>query len=199
MPMARRFLILVLLAGAAYPQTSTWRIDTLHSSAHFAVRHMMVSMVRGQFGGLKGQVSLNEQEIEKSTVEATVDAATLNSGEPKRDKDLKGPDFFDVEKFPALLFRSTRVERAGSERLRVTGDLTLRGVTRPVTFDVDGPTAPVSDKKVLRRGLSATARINRRDFGITWNRVIETGGVAVSDEVSITLDVELVPHTEPRP
>jgi polyisoprenoid-binding protein YceI len=188
----RSVFLLCLLAGPALPQPAVWQIDTLHSGAHFSVRHMMVTTVRGQFGGLKGQAQIDDQDVTKSSVEATIDASTINSGEPKRDRDLKGPDFFDVEKFPTLSFRSTRVERAGAGRLRVTGDLTIRGVTRPVSFEVEGPTAPISDKNVLRRGASATAKINRRDFGITWNRVIETGGVAVSDEVTITLEVALV-------
>jgi polyisoprenoid-binding protein YceI len=185
-------LLLALLASPALPEASSWQIDTLHSGAHFSVRHMMVSTVRGQFGGLKGQVQLDEQDFTKSVVEASIDAATINTGEPKRDGDLKGPDFFHVEKFPTIRFRSKRVERAGPGRLRLIGDLTLRDVTREVVFDVEGPTAPISDKNVLRRGVSATGRLNRSDFGLTWNRVLEAGGVAVSDEVSITLDVALV-------
>jgi polyisoprenoid-binding protein YceI len=190
--MIRTLLALCLFTAPAWAEASTWQIDTLHSGAHFSVRHMMVSTVRGQFGGIKGHVRLDEVDPTKSSVEATIDASTLNSGEPKRDSDLRGEEFFHIEKHPTMTFRSKRVERAGEDRLRVIGDFTLRGVTREVVLDVEGPTPPIPDKGGLRRGVSATTRLNRRDFGIIWNRVIETGGVAVSNEVTITLDVELV-------
>ena len=179
-----------LLAAPALAEVSVWQIDTLHSIATFSVRHMMVSTVRGQFGGLKGQASLDDKDITKSTVEATIDSATIGTGEPKRDGDLKGADFFDVGNYPTMKFRSKRLQRAG-QRLRLTGDLTIRNVTREVIFDVEGPTPPITNQGVQRRGLTATTRINRRDFGIIWNQVLDNGGISVSNEVSITLDVEL--------
>ncbi len=153
---------------------------------------MMISTVRGQFGGVKGQAHIDDQDITKSTIEATIDTKSITTGEPKRDGDLKGADFFDVEKYPTITFRSKQVQSAGQGRLRVIGDLTIRSVTRQVTLDVEGPTPPISNQGTLRRGVTATTKINRREFGIIWNRVLDNGGVSVSDEVSITLDVELV-------
>jgi polyisoprenoid-binding protein YceI len=177
----------------AVPQFTTWKIDPAHSVAEFKVRHMMVSNVKGHFSGITGSVALNETDITKSNVTAAIDVASLNSHEPQRDADLKSENFFHAEKFPTLTFQSTGIARKGVGTLQVTGDLTIRGVTRSVVFDVDGPSAPAKDPwGNVRVGLSATTKINRKDFGLVWNAVLETGGVVVGDEVTITLEVELL-------
>jgi len=177
------------------PQTAltTWNLDPSHSIAGFRVKHMMISNVKGQFTGICGVLSLDESDIGNSRVEATIDAASVNTGEAQRDGHLKSADFFDVEKFPALGFRSIRVKRAGDGELAVTGDLTIRGVTREVVFTVEGPTPPAKDPwGNTRVGLSAAAKINRKDFGLTWNAALEAGGILVGDDVTITLDVQFV-------
>ncbi len=182
-------LLLAALSAAA----ENYTIDTLHSTAHFAVRHMMITTVRGQFGGVKGTVKYDAKNPSATVVEATIDAATINSGEPKRDADLKGEEFFDIKKYPVMKFQSAKVESAGAGRLKVTGDLTINAVTRQVALDVEGPTPPIKDTRGREKvGASATTKISRKDFGITWNQVLEAGGVAVSDEVSITIDLELI-------
>jgi polyisoprenoid-binding protein YceI len=182
----------VLQAGRAVAQQATWNIDTAHSSAQFSVRHMMVATVRGEFTSTKGTVRWDGKNLATAVVEATIDASTVSTREPKRDAHLRSADFFDVEKYPALTFKSTKVEPVGQGKLRMTGDLTIRGVTKSVVFDVEGPTEAIKDNRGNQRvGASAIATINRKDFGLTWNAVLETGGVVVSDEVKIILDVAL--------
>ena len=172
---------------------STWNIDPVHSVAEFKVRHMMISNVKGQFANLKGSVALNEADIAESQVEASIDATSINTRDPQRDAHLKSADFFDVEKFPTLSFKSTRIRRTGEGELSVVGDLTIHGVAREVVFDVEGPTAPAKDPwGNTRIGLYATTKINRKDFGLTWNAALETGGILVGDEVTISLDVQFV-------
>jgi len=174
-------------------QENSWRIDPLHSLAQFSVRHMMISTVRGQFGGIKGSIQYDPKNPTAATVEATIDCTSINTGEPKRDNDLKGEEFFDVKKYPVMKFRSKRVEVAGPGRLKVTGDLTINAITRQVVLDLDGPTEPIKDTQGRQKiGASATTKISRKDFGILYNPVLETGGVAVRDEVAITLDIELI-------
>jgi polyisoprenoid-binding protein YceI len=190
----------VLVVGLAaitcpvvHAQAVMWRIDTLHSSAQFSVKHMMISTVRGQFGGVKGMVSYDPKNLTASTVEATIDCSTLNTGEPKRDNDLKGTEFFDVKRYPVMTFKSKSVEAAGPGKLRVIGDLTINATTREVILDFDGPTGPVRDTQGREKiGLSGMTKISRKDFGILYNPIMETGGVTVSDEVSIVLEMELI-------
>lgn len=192
----------VLFAIAAAPsraQVTAWQIDSAHSAAHFSVRHMMVTNVRGEFSKLTGVVTLDEKDMTRSSVEVTIDATTINTREGRRDEHLRSPDFFDVAKFPTLSFRSKSVTPAGTGRLRLTGDLTIRGVTREAVFEVEGPTPPIKVGNNVKMGVSATARINRKDFGLLWNRPIEAGGVVVGDEVTITIDVELNKKTTPAP
>jgi len=173
--------------------TTTWNLDPAHSVAEFKVKHMMISNVKGQFTRITGVLDFDESDVANSRVEATIDAASINTGEAQRDNHLKSADFFDVEKFPALSFRSTRVKRTGEDELAVTGDLTIHGVTRQVTFNVEGPTAPAKDPwGNTRVGLSAVTKINRKDFGLTWNAALETGGILVGEEVTITLDTQFV-------
>ena len=175
------------------PSPTQWQIDPAHSAAHFSVRHLMISNVRGEFGKVSGNVVLDPSDLTKSTVEVIVDATTIDTREPQRDEHLRSADFFDVANHPAITFRSKQITAAGAGRFKVTGDLTIRGVTRAVTFDVDGPTPPVKDPwGNVRAGVSATAKINRKDFGLVWNALTEAGGVVVGDEVSITFEAELI-------
>ncbi len=191
-------LSLALAAPAAALAQSTWNIDPTHSHAGFTVRHLVISNVQGQFQKVTGTVKLDEKDVTKSTVEAAIDTTTIDTRVPDRDKHLKSPDFFDVEKYPSITFKSTKVESAGQGKLKVTGDLTMHGVTKPVVLAVEGPTAEIKDPwGNARRGLSATATINRRDFGLNWSKVVEAGPV-VGDEVKIDLEAELVKQAAPK-
>jgi len=182
-------LLLVLSAAA---QTSTWNIEPNHSSAQFTVRHLGISNVSGAFTKVSGSVVLNEKDITQSQVNATIDAASIDTRQPDRDKDLRSPNFLDVEKYPTLEFRSKRVVKSG-DKLQLVGDLTLHGTTREVTLDVDGPTPELTDPwGNLRRGFSATATINRKDYGVIWNNTLKTGEAVVGDNVKIQIDLEIV-------
>jgi polyisoprenoid-binding protein YceI len=184
------------MSALAIPQTATtttWNIDPVHSVAEFKVKHMMISNVKGQFTVVKGVLTFDEADLTNSRVEASLDAGSVNTRDAQRDAHLKSADFFDVEKFPALSFKSTRISRIGDRELAVAGDLTIHGITRNVVFNVEGPTAPGKDPwGNIRVGLSATTRINRKDFGLIWNAALETGGILVGDEVAITLDVQFI-------
>jgi polyisoprenoid-binding protein YceI len=173
--------------------TTTWNIDPAHTSAEFKVKHMMISNVKGQFSRVTGVIELDENDVSNSRVDASIEAGSISTQNGDRDTHLKSADFFHVEKFPTLSFASTKVTRKGEGELAVEGDLTIRGVTRKVVFAVEGPTAPSKDPwGNVRIGLSATTKINRKDFGLTWNAALETGGILVGDEVTIVLDIELV-------
>jgi polyisoprenoid-binding protein YceI len=179
--------------ATASPGVSTWNIDSAHTVADFKVRHMMISNVKGSIRGIQGVVHLDETDPSRSTFHATADLATLNTGEPQRDAHLKSADFFHHEQFPQITFSSTGVKRTGDEEFEVTGDLTIRGVTRPVKFAVEGLGATHKDPwGNLRVGLSATTKINRKDFGLSWNAALETGGVMVGEEVTISVEAEFV-------
>ena len=172
---------------------STWKIDPSHSAAEFKVRHMMISYVKGKFSGLSGVLKLNENNYTDSTVEASIPAASVRTVDDKLDAHLKEADFFDVEKFPTLTFKSTSIRSLGDRDYEVSGDLTIRGVTKPVTLSVDDVSAPSKDPWGNQRiGLSASAKVNRKDFGFVWNAPLEFGGVLVGDEVAITLDVQFI-------
>ena len=173
------------------PSTTTWKIDPAHSAAEFKVKHMMISNVRGKFSGLGGTLTFDEGDVSKSKVEASIPLATINTGDEQRDGHLKSADFFDAEKFPAMTFVSTAIAQKEPGELAVTGELTLHGVTKPVTFAVEGPSLPGKDPwGNTRVGISATAKINRKEFGLTWNAALETGGMLVGEDVTITLDVQ---------
>ncbi len=183
------------MSTPATPQaaTTTWNIDPVHSVAEFKVKHMMISNVKGQFTRLKGVLTRNETDHANSRIEASVDAASINTRDDQRDAHLKSADFFDVEKFPTLSFKSSKITPVAEGELTVAGELTIHGVSRNVSFAVEGPTAPAKDPwGNTRIGLSATTKINRKDFGLTWNSPLETGGILVGDEVTITLDVQFV-------
>jgi len=173
--------------------TATWNIDPVHSHAQFKVKHMMISNVKGEFAAVTGTLELDSSDITNSRIEASINAATINTRDAQRDAHLKSTDFLDVEKFPALTFKSTRVSKKGDGELTVEGDLSMHGVTRSVAFEVEGPSAPTKDPwGSTRIGLSATTLINRKDFGLTWNVTLETGGILVGEDVGITLDVEFI-------
>ncbi|MGA2022540.1 MAG: YceI family protein [Candidatus Sulfotelmatobacter sp.] len=179
------------------PQTNTattaWNIDPAHSVAEFKVKHMMISNVKGQFAKVKGALTLDESDLRKSRVEAEIEAGSIETRDPQRDAHLKSADFFDVEKFPTLSFKSTRISLVRDGELSVEGDFTIHGVTRQVIFSVEGPTPPAKDPwGNTRVAVSATTKINRKDFGLTWNAALETGGILVGEEVTITLDVQFV-------
>jgi polyisoprenoid-binding protein YceI len=180
--------------ATATPATlTTWNLDPAHSAAGFKVKHMMISNVKGTFTGLSGVLKMDEADPTRSSVEASIDVATVNTHDAQRDGHLKSADFFDAENFPALTFKSTKVESTGGGDYAVTGDLTLHGVTKSVTFAVQDVSAPAKDPwGNLRIGLEATAKINRKDFGLGWNSALETGGVLVGEDVTITLDVQFI-------
>jgi polyisoprenoid-binding protein YceI len=179
-------------AAAVQTGQTTWTIDPAHSSVEFAVRHLMITTVRGRFTGVKGTVTLDEADPAKSAVEVVIDAASIDTREPQRDTHLRSADFFDVEKFPTLTFRSTKLDGGLGEPFTLAGDLTIHGVTRPVVLDVE-PEGRIKDAwGGIRSGFTATTKIKRSEFGLTWNQLLEAGGVTVSDEVKISLDVQLV-------
>ncbi len=172
---------------------ASYQIDPQHAGAHFKVRHMMISNVKGEFSHVTGSVEFDPSNPAACQVEASIDAATVSTREPDRDKHLKSADFLNVNRYPAITFRSTKVVSAGKDAYEVAGELTIRGVTCEVTLHVDSVTPEIKDSDgLLRRGASAATRIERKDFGLTWNAVLESGGFVVGDEVEITIDVELV-------
>jgi len=192
--MYRLAVIFVALAlpAVASAQTATWTIDPGHSAATFQVRHMIVANVKGEFTGPTGSATFDPKDLTTLRVEATIDARTINTRNPDRDKDLRSDLFFDVAKYPRITFKSRSVTVDSPGKLKVLGDLTIKGVTKPVTLDVEGPTQEIKDIWGSRRiGATATTSINRRDFNIVYSRMLEGGGAVVGDQVSITLDIEL--------
>ena len=177
---------------SALAQTSTWNIDPAHSTAQFTVRHLAISNVTGNFTKLTGSIVLNEKDITQSQVSASIDVSSVDTRVEARNKDLKSPNFFDVEKYPTIEFKSKRIVNGGG-KLQVIGDLTIHGTTREVTLDVDGPTPELSDPwGNSRRGISATTTINRKDFNLIYNNVLKTGEAVVGDNVKIQIDAEMV-------
>ena len=173
--------------------TTTWKIDPAHSIAEFKVKHMMIANVKGQFSNISGTLFLDEADLTNSHVEATIEASSIHTRDEQRDAHLKSLDFFDVEKFPSLHYKSSDIRIVRDGELSVEGDLTIHGVTRKVRFSVEGPTPPAKDPwGNTRVAISAITKINRKDFGLTWNAALETGGILVGDEVTITLEVEFV-------
>ncbi|HEX3435264.1 MAG TPA: YceI family protein [Pseudacidobacterium sp.] len=171
----------------------TWKIDPAHTAAEFKVKHMMIANVKGTIKGITGDLTEHTTDASLSSIEATLDVSTLNTGEPQRDAHLKSADFLELEKYPTIIFKSTQVERKREEEYAVTGDLTIHGVTRPVTLAVEGPTLPQKDPwGNVRIGLEATTKIDRKDFGLIWNAALETGGILVGDTVQITIEAEFI-------
>ena len=189
----KALLTVAIMALPALAEATPWTIDADHSNMGFSVSHLMVSHVKGNFNKYTGVVDLNDKDITKSTVNVSIDAASINTNVQKRDEHLRSADFFDVAKYPTLTFVSKKWARAAKGALKVTGDLTIHGVTREVVLNV----APFSKESKdpwgnFRRGTSATTTINRKDYGLVWNQALETGGVAVGEDVNISLEVEMV-------
>lgn len=185
-------LYLLAFAAIAAAEPVQYQIDPSHSSVQFSVRHMMVSNVRGEFGKLSGSVLYDAANLPASKVEATIDAATINTRNAKRDAHLKSADFFDAATHPTLTFASKQVYETGGV-VHIKGDLTMRGVTREVDLQLEGPVEQIKEASGRTRiGASARTRISRKDFGLTWNKMLESGGAVVGDEVTITLDIAAV-------
>lgn len=198
--MKKFVLSAVAVALASWPSilpAATYQIDPAHSVAGFTVRHMMVSNVSGAFSKLSGTVDFDSNNPSQSKIDVTIDPASVDTRNSGRDNDLRSANFFDVANYPAITFKSIRVDKAGEGKYRVVGNLTMHGVTKEVVLDVDGPTPEVQAQGAFRAGASATTKIDRKDFGITWNRALDTGGVVVSDEVRINIEVELVRKPPP--
>lgn len=169
-----------------------WQIDTTHSDISFTVKHMMVSTVRGHFKAAGGFIEVNAEDPTKSVIEAEIDPATVDTRDANRDNHLKSPDFFDVAQHPKWTFKSTKIESLGGNDYNITGDLTIHGVTRPATFKAEYSGIIKDPYGLSRAGVNAEGKINRKDFGLTWNSLLETGGAVVGDEIKIFLDIEVV-------
>jgi polyisoprenoid-binding protein YceI len=194
----KNLLLTAALTLSSLALASSWEIDSSHASANFAVKHLMVSTVNGTLGEVTGKVELDDKDITRSKVEASIDVKGINTKNAKRDDHLRSPDFFDAEKFPVVTFKSTKIEKGAGNKLKVTGDLTMRGVTKSVTLDgelTSEVASPFGPMKI--RGFSATTTINRKDFGLNWNKALESGGVLVGEEVKVTIEAELVKKDAP--
>lgn len=189
MRMTRLSLLFAALASFAFAEK--YNIDTAHTSAQFAVKHLMVSTVRGTLGKVTGTVEYNPADVSKTKIEATIDVPGLSTQNQQRDDHLRSPEFFDAAKFPTIKFVSKSVTASAPGHLKVTGDLTIKGVTKEVVLEVEGPSAPLKDPRGTRLGAAVTTKINRMDYGVNWNRVM-TNGLTVGEEVSINIDLELV-------
>jgi polyisoprenoid-binding protein YceI len=172
--------------------TTVWTLDPTHAEVGFAVRHLMISTVRGRFGAPSGTVTIDERDPRTAKVDVAIDVSSIDTRQEQRDGHLRSPDFFDVERFPAMRFVSKRIEGDLTDEFTIVGDLTIRDVTREVTLDVTAEGRGMDPWGNERAGFSAKAKINRGEFGLTWNQALETGGVVVSDEVKLSIDVELV-------
>jgi polyisoprenoid-binding protein YceI len=189
-----------LFLSPALALAGTWDIDPAHSTVEFSVRHMMVTTVKGQFQKVKGTVELDEKDPNKSTVEVSIETASIDTREAKRDAHLKSPDFFDAAKFPTLTFKSTKIEKAGKGKFKITGDLTMHGITKAVVLAVEGPSASIKDPYGRTvRGVMATGKLDRKDWGMTWNKALDSGGFVVSDEVKLDINAELAEHSATPP
>lgn len=192
--MKRIFVLLlsVTLLAPLNVLAATYTLDPAHTTIGFKAKHLMIANVKGVFEKFKGTVAIDESDITKSKVTVSIEMASINSNIAKRDEHLRSGDFFDVAKFPTMTFESTKVERAGTDMLKVTGNLTIKGVTKQVVLSVDGPSGEIkSPQGVVKRGASAVAKINRQDFGVSWNKKLDAGGVVVGDEVQISIDAEM--------
>jgi polyisoprenoid-binding protein YceI len=177
---------------------TTWTIDAAHSNVEFSVRHLMIATARGRFAGVTGTVDLDEEDPSRSSIDVTIDAATVDTREAQRDTHLRSADFFDVEHYPVITFKTSKVERFLEDRYKAVGELTIRGVSRPVVLDITAEGRTRDPWGNDRAGFSATTKIKRSDFGLTWNQILEAGGVAVGDEVKISIDAELVRDRDSR-
>ena len=185
-------VLIALLVTAAPAFAQTWQIDTAHSRAQFTVRHLMISNIRGDFGAVTGTVDYDGKDITKAKVNATIDVKSISTRVEKRDEHLKTDDFLDVANHPTMTFVSTSITPAAGGAYNLTGNLTIRGTTRPVTFELTAPSGPITTRGTTKIGASASGRINRKDFGVKYHEVMDNGGLGVADEVFIQLDFELI-------
>jgi len=194
----KRLTLAAAVAALSLPalaRAATYDIDPVHSAVSFKVKHLMVSSVRGSFRKFSGTIDFDAKKPETAAIAASIDASSIDTGNADRDGHLKSPDFFDVAKFPTLDFKATKLKAAGKGKFKLSGDLTLHGVTKPVTLDVEGLGAEVTDPwGNVKIGASAVTKLSRKEFGLTWSKALETGGVVVGDEVEISLDIEAVKH-----
>ena len=192
----KRFMSLITVMLLSLPLSafaSTWTLDPDHTAAQFKVRHLMISNVKGVFEKISGTLNLDDKDVTKSKVDVVIDIASINTNIKKRDDHLRSADFFDAAKFPSMTFTSNKVEKNGTDKLKVTGNLTIKGVTRPVVLNVEGLTAEIKDPMGnVRRGASATTVVNRKDFGVSWNKTMDNGGAVVGEEVAIQIEVEFI-------
>jgi len=186
-------VLVIVIAAPLAASADTWQIDPVHTTVGFTVRHMTISTVRGQFNKVAGTITANGNDPATAVIEATIDTASIDTHSPDRDSDLKSANFLDVAKYPTMTFKSKKIEAAGPGKYNVVGDLTLHGVTKEVTLAVEATGAPIKDPwGNMRAGATATTTINRKDFGLTWNKMIEAGGAVVGDAVAVEIDVEAV-------
>jgi polyisoprenoid-binding protein YceI len=185
------FALALGLPALAAAEATTYEIDPAHSNSTFAVKHLVVSTVRGGFGKTTGTINIDDKDLSKSSVQATIDVNTIDTRVEDRDKHLKSPDFFDASQYPTITFKSTKVQKAGGDKLKVTGDLTIKSQTKPVTLDATYSKPVTGMKGETRRAFSATGKLNRKDYGLTWSKTVEAGPV-VGDLVQISIDVEAV-------
>ena len=187
----RHLVLALVLLVPSLARAAVWELDPAHSSIGFGVRHMMISTVHGEFHTFSGKATGDPAHPTDATVEATIEAASIDTRNDKRDGHLKSPDFFDVEKFPTITFKSKKIEPGAAGHVKVTGDLTLHGVTKEVVFDVEGPTQAIKDPMGnTKAGAHATTKIDRKDFGLVWNKTMDGGGLMLGDDVDVTIDVE---------
>ena len=189
----KKLMLTAALTLSSFALASTWDIDTAHASGNFSVKHLIISSVNGTLGDVTGKVEMDDKDVTKSKVEVSIDLKGINTRQPKRDDHLRSPDFFDVDKFPALTFKSTKIEKGEGSKLKVTGDLSMHGVTKSVTLDGEltaEATNPFSGAKA--RGFSGTTMLNRKDYGLNWNKALEAGGLLVGEDVKVSVEAELV-------
>jgi polyisoprenoid-binding protein YceI len=185
-------IVAVALMVPLYAQAATYTLDPAHTSVGFKVKHLMITNVKGVFEKFQGTMILDEKDITKSKISATIEVASINTNIAKRDDHLRSADFFDAAKYPVMTFESTKIEKVAADKLKVTGNLTIRGVTKPVVLAVEGLNQEVKSMQGgFKRGASATGTINRQDFGVSWNKRLDAGGVVVADEVHIIIDAQL--------
>ena len=185
-------VLIALIVAVAPAAAQTWQIDTAHSRAQFTVRHLMISDIRGDFGAVTGTVEYDGRDLTKARVNATIDVNSISTRVDKRDEHLKTDDFLDAANHPTMTFVSTSIAAAGNGKYKMTGNLTIRGTTKPVTFDLTAPAGPITTRGQTKIGASASGTINRKDFGVKYHEVLDNGGLGVADEVFIQLDVELI-------
>jgi polyisoprenoid-binding protein YceI len=184
-----RLFLSLLISSLGF--SASWEVDGAHASARFKIRHMTVSNVSGEITGMTGEFKVDDKDANKMSLEGTLDMNTLNTNNGKRDEHLKSPDFFDAQKFPKATFKTKSITKGAGDKMTLLGELTMKGVTKPVTIDAELTPALKDPWGVMRRGLSGTTQINRKDFGISWNKVLDNGGLALGDTVDVTLEIEL--------